>query len=450
MPIDSEVGGCSSGAEATVQRLLQQEEDSRVSDADNSVVTGTSAGSDDGTNAWREKVVHWIYQVVDHFNEDRESVFVAMNILDRFLSVVQSSGSGADGSQEDGDEEPLSKTYLTDSRSYEVAVMTSLLIAMKIQGNSSLDIYDFIKMSRSSIQVSDMVETGKHIVRSLSWNCQVPTPARFTHALVQLLPTTMEQEVRASILNTAVYQIELSLFDTYLSQLTPSQLAWMALENAMDRLDMDTTSHSTTDRRHIISQADRDTFHDTISRLTGVDQIDPIMKHRLLEMYQNSESSSTTSAAAPQNQEHDAAHANLDAQVQIQAQAPSHPSAPTIIPPDEDDHDAIYHHHSILKQDQHHTTMSTTHMNMPSTNIILDTVPEEVSSPPTQAREWSKRRLLCTEQDLDTGVDQDDSEDEATITSSTITTSTSTTSFTSSTSTSSLSCQSPSKRSRTN
>ena len=37
---------------------------------------------------WREKICEWSYEVVDHFEMDRETVAISLNLLDRFLAKV--------------------------------------------------------------------------------------------------------------------------------------------------------------------------------------------------------------------------------------------------------------------------------------------------------------------------------------------------------------------------
>lgn len=172
-------------------------------------------------SVWRQMVVQWCYTVVDLIQADREIVYVAINILDRFLASQLSS--------------PCSKRhYLTDRKDYETAVMTSLLITLKLQGSSTLSIHDLIKMSRNSVTAKDIIFTGKAIVRRLGWNKQIPTAAKFAHALIDLLPQSVQEETKQAIFEQTVYSIELSVHDTRISAELPSLVAWMSLDYAME------------------------------------------------------------------------------------------------------------------------------------------------------------------------------------------------------------------------
>ena len=84
---------------------------------------------------WREKVTQWCYDVVDHLNESRDLVFVAMNILDRYSALYMSSS--------------------TNERDYETAALTALFLAVRISGGRSLDAPDLVRMSRLGVTTQD-------------------------------------------------------------------------------------------------------------------------------------------------------------------------------------------------------------------------------------------------------------------------------------------------------
>mmetsp|Transcript_14238 Transcript_14238/g.26713 ORF Transcript_14238/g.26713 Transcript_14238/m.26713 type:complete len:409 (+) Transcript_14238:217-1443(+) len=200
---------------------------------------------------WRQMIVNWCYQVIDHIGADRELVYITMNILDRFLAVyfytnknknnnrqdvASSTGSGLLPSRSASS--IRTRNYLTDKKAYETAVMTSLLITMKLEGVSSLCITDLVQMSSNSVTSKDIIEVGKEIISSLSWNKQIPTAARFANALVHLLPDSMDEHTIVSIYDMSVFQIELSVQDESCSHYPPSLVAWMAFENAMDDVNI--------------------------------------------------------------------------------------------------------------------------------------------------------------------------------------------------------------------
>jgi hypothetical protein len=212
----------SSNQISTIRRLLRQEIESLKSpDHEWKRTTQKSLHNP----IWRKMVVKWCYQVIDHVSADRELVYMAMNILDRFVAVKSTSSEAACQRQ---------SIFFTDKKSYESAVMTSLLITMKIQGIENLDITDLVAMSSNSVSSKDIVETGKDVVQSLSWNNQVPTAARFAHAFIQLLPNSVPRATKLSVYEHAIQQIESSVQYEAFSCHPPSSVAWMVVDNSLD------------------------------------------------------------------------------------------------------------------------------------------------------------------------------------------------------------------------
>ena len=216
------------GSTSTLRRLMRQEEESRSCESSTKSAKKRDRGHDCDEERrihnpiWRKMVVEWCYQVIDHISADRELVYITMNILDRFLAAHHKNRTNASTYQ-----------YLTDKKAYETAVMTSLLVTMKLQGISALCVSDLVKMSSNRVSSTDIIEVGKEIVRTLTWNTQIPTAARFAHAFVDLMPESIANHTKMSVFENAVYQIELSIQDEGCSRKPPSLVAWMAFENAI-------------------------------------------------------------------------------------------------------------------------------------------------------------------------------------------------------------------------
>jgi hypothetical protein len=259
-------------AESTLSQLRDQER--AFHQAEGGDVSYRALHDESHNNVWRKMVVQWCYNVVDHIHADREIVYVAINILDRFLASYASAPS------------PKARDYLSDRKDYEAAVMTSLLITLKLQGISDLGIQDLIKMSSRSIASKDIILAGKAIVESLKWNKQIPTAARFAHALVDLLPADVRRETREALYDQCIFFIELSVQDKRASGELPSLLAWMALENAMcaEGLTKDTIA----------------SFRANVVRITGLEY-----KRTLRQLLQNMYEMSAVDISSKHNQQRD-------------------------------------------------------------------------------------------------------------------------------------------------
>jgi len=277
----------------------------------------THAQSHAHNAVWRKMIVQWCYNVVDHIQVDREIVYVTINILDRFLATQERTKSQATSAQvsEPCPSSPLSppshgrdstngtntctqshshshncRKYLTNRRDYEAAVMTSLLITLKLQGISSsvLSVHDLIKMSRHAVTAADILSTGKDIVRSLTWNKRLPTAARFVHVLVDLF-THMHADVHSSVatldrqalFDESIFLIELTVQEERCSTERPSLVAWMAFENALDSIGL-----------HLDNLEEiRSSFRTTVARVLELDYDVSVPLYRLIRSLYNKSSS---------------------------------------------------------------------------------------------------------------------------------------------------------------
>ena len=228
-----------SDAVTTILRLVKQEEscsankDEQISQASHDDVRTLAT--------WRPIVVEWIYNVTSHLHANAEIVYITMNILDRFINVQSSLSHSTLNSDSPNQSSRL--CYCQNNKAYEVAVMTSFLMAMKLEGYNSLEINHLVKMSRNTVTSRQIAETGKKIARSLTWNSQIPTPARFAHAFVQLLPPSLaSNEAKESILKTCIGILNSSLYHSFSSSKPTSLLAWMALEIAIENTNFITNT----------------------------------------------------------------------------------------------------------------------------------------------------------------------------------------------------------------
>jgi Cyclin, C-terminal domain len=161
---------------------------------------------------WREKVVKWCYDVVDHLNEDRSIVYVAMHILDRH-----------------------SASMLPSVSRYEVSSLSCLFLAVHLAGSGELSLPDLISMSRGGVSMADIVSEGNAIIRGLSHH-PIVTPMDFVRSMIQKLPAL--QTLAPVLLDSASYMIELAVCDHFFSEYKSSVLAVAALHNAVPGSDL--------------------------------------------------------------------------------------------------------------------------------------------------------------------------------------------------------------------
>lgn len=165
------------------------------------------------SQVWREKVVQWCYDVVDHVHEDRHVVGVAMSILDRYVSSTDSR--------------------FVEEAVYEVASMTALFLAIRIIGNGKLSIEDLVSMSRNGIRKGDILSMGSRIVQTLSWEHKIITPVNFIRAYARHLNGLMPRDQIQHVFEQASYLVEVAVYDSMLIHHRVSDLALAAFVSAM-------------------------------------------------------------------------------------------------------------------------------------------------------------------------------------------------------------------------
>ena len=162
---------------------------------------------------WRQAVVHWCYSIIDHVDTDRELVYIAMTIVDRYLG---------------------SNTKLTKV-AYERSVIASLLISIKLYAEDYICPGQILQMVSNKFSSREIMNTTIEIYESLSLETPIPTPARFVRTLVQLLPNhSFGPGEKSRIFDNARGQIELAVQDSFCSNIPASLVAWMAIENALE------------------------------------------------------------------------------------------------------------------------------------------------------------------------------------------------------------------------
>ena len=197
---------------------------------------------------WRSKICEWSYRVVDHFGYDREIVAVAMNCFDRYLAHT----GGASASIE--------------SRTYQLAAMTSLYVATKLHADRSekgqdnatsnrkkmLRVSSFVQLSRDQFSPRDIAVMEKHLLQVLQWRVNPPTPMLFVGHLLRIMPTfakpgnisstdATSQQHRALVIHVlhelARYLTELSTFlpPSYTAT-SSSEVAYASIHLALDLL----------------------------------------------------------------------------------------------------------------------------------------------------------------------------------------------------------------------
>jgi Cyclin, N-terminal domain len=163
-------------------------------------------------DVWRNRVVQWFYDIVDHFGDSRSIVYTAVYILDCYYS---------------------GKQYF-DNQSYQRAALSALFLAFRVNGSSSVNLNDLISMSHIAGEVKDFVSMGKDILKNVNLSKRSQSPHNFVRAYVNVLThAKFDASDCDVILDEALYYCDLSVSDFELSHIRSSELAMAAIVNAV-------------------------------------------------------------------------------------------------------------------------------------------------------------------------------------------------------------------------
>jgi|NOAtaT_6_FD_contig_51_5086413_length_1344_multi_4_in_0_out_0_1 hypothetical protein len=228
MRLNSELDIASSDAHLAIYRIhamTNQEQHYRLWDSDGdsreaSSFYGTSdlpLSEQSVDSQSRKMMCNWCYQVVDYFNFSRETVQIGMSYFDRFLITQQG------------------RLCKDDRSHYQLACITCMYVAIKVNEQMDLHASLLCQLSRGCYTVSQITRMERVILESLQWRLNPPTATAFVQHFVALLPTTLPIDERRRLLNIAMYQAELALFDhSFITATAASTIAAAAVSNALE------------------------------------------------------------------------------------------------------------------------------------------------------------------------------------------------------------------------
>jgi len=164
---------------------------------------------------WREKTCEWNYQVIDHFEYNREIAFISLNYLDRYLSA-----------------------HTVIEKDFELVALTSLYIAVKVHESITPTISSFVAMSSGRFNTEDLESMEYSILCTLSWYVHPPTPLSFVRNYMVLLDESGCSSVVIDEINeTARFLTELSVCDYYFTTRKPSLIGLGTVLTAFKSFD---------------------------------------------------------------------------------------------------------------------------------------------------------------------------------------------------------------------
>lgn len=159
---------------------------------------------------WRQKVCEWSYQVIDHYNFNREVVFIALNYLDRMVALLAAKDC-------------IRKTE------FRLIAVTSLYLAVKLHGvhgsndgiRRKLRISSFHELSERCFSIEQIEEMEAKMLQSFNWFVNPPTPLTYIDSMLSMCPAwhvsvshLSSDVIITSVKDLALYFTELSVAES--------------------------------------------------------------------------------------------------------------------------------------------------------------------------------------------------------------------------------------------
>lgn len=188
--------------------------------------------------SWRQRIIEWMYGVVDHCNLRRESVAVATY----FLDLAAARG-------------------LVHCRvDFQLVAMTSLMLSIKLNDSTMVKLDSMVKLGRGLFNEVDVIATESKMLKAFGWRVHPPTPVCFMRQLLRLLPLETSPIARYMIVEVTRFISEISACLYKFVKYPASTMAMAAIVIAMERVEEATLP--TWQREHFLSN---------ISTFSGLD-----------------------------------------------------------------------------------------------------------------------------------------------------------------------------------
>ena len=172
----------------------------------------------------REQICKWIFHIIDRVEMQRETAIIAMNYLDRFMSTSV----------------PRARRARFNRREYQLVALTCLYIAVKITEPIVMGADMIRELSRGAYSIEAILSCERHILASLRWKLNGPTPFQFIDYMLQLLPEDTCINIRSKLAHDARHQVEVAVHDAACVPLRRSTISISSVLNSIeDRNSLD-------------------------------------------------------------------------------------------------------------------------------------------------------------------------------------------------------------------
>lgn len=189
--------------------------------------------------SWRQRIIEWMYGVIDHCSLRRDSVAVATYYLD--LCVA--------------------KGMIESRQNFQLAAMTALQLAIKLYDSTMVKLDSLVKLGRGQFKEADVVMMEQKMLKALKWQVHPPTPVCFLRQYLRMLPQSVSPMTRYMLAEVTRFISEISICLYRFVKYAPSSIAFAGLVIAMERVD-----------ETLLPLPQRDEFFAIMKRSTKIDR----------------------------------------------------------------------------------------------------------------------------------------------------------------------------------
>ncbi|KAI3501181.1 hypothetical protein L1887_29043 [Cichorium endivia] len=166
----------------------------------------------------RAILIDWLIEVHDKFELTNETLYLTINIVDRFLAAETVAG-----------------------RELQCMGMSAMLIASKYEEIWALEVNDFVKICNRAYDHRDVLVMEKRILGRLEWNLTLPTPYVFLTRFIKAAATPPEINMEHMVF----FYAELGMMNYEIIRFCPSMVAAAAVYAARSTLNQNPVWHET-------------------------------------------------------------------------------------------------------------------------------------------------------------------------------------------------------------
>jgi len=170
----------------------------------------------------RMAIVDWCYSVVDHCQFSREAVAVAMDMVDRYLSVPSETGDEA----------------LRDQHKFQLLSVTALYVAIKVNEAVAMSSDILAEITHGVYTVEEIEGMELTLLSGISWRCNAPNGSQVGLSILSVISsyTNCSEATWGFLMDEMKYLTELAVRDYYFSTQRASTIALATIFNALGNM----------------------------------------------------------------------------------------------------------------------------------------------------------------------------------------------------------------------